>query len=147
MIPCKWKWKFMLMEHTTECVAMWYLGSNGHSVVFFCRFFKFYFICSFVYDVLVWKLFIFGTAKRIPQKYLYNISKTILYTFTKVLQYGIIIMLSFERVNLNKSFNHNHCNLQIYLSVIIFAVSLEDFLKVNFFENLVYRHESKIFLK
>lgn len=113
---------------------------------FFCRFLKFYFIC-FVYDVLVWKLFIFGTAKRIPQKYLYNISKTILYTFTKVLQYGIIIMLSFERVNLNKFFNHNHCNLQIYLSVIIFAVSLEDFLKVNVFESLVYRHESKIFLK
>lgn len=102
------------------------------SCFFFCRFLKFYFICSFVYDVLVWKLFIFGTAKQIPQKYLYNISKTILYTFTKVLQYGIIIMLSFERVNLNKSFNHNHCNLQIYLSVIIFAVSLEDFLQVNF---------------
>lgn len=66
---------------------------------------------------------------------------------TKVLRYGIIIMLSFERVNLNKFFNHNHCNLQIYLSVIIFAVSLEDFLKVNVFESLVYRHESKIFLE
>lgn len=32
---------------------------------FFCRFLKFYFICSFVYDVLVWKLFIFGIVKRI----------------------------------------------------------------------------------
>lgn len=39
-IPCKWKWKFMLMEHTTECVAMWYLGSNGHSVVVFLQVFK-----------------------------------------------------------------------------------------------------------
>lgn len=32
---------------------------------FFGRFLKFYFICSFVYDVLVWKLFIFGIVKRI----------------------------------------------------------------------------------
>lgn len=65
MIFCKWKWKFMFMKYIIEFVVMWYLGLNGYLVVFFCRFFKFYFICSFVYDVLVWKLFIFGIVKRI----------------------------------------------------------------------------------